>query len=75
MPEIEETKFECRVCGYNSYRTVYDFTNITDGGPIKLIVKYHTCDGCSVMFQNPNQFTKNPTEPPIGKAYSVKFKT
>ena len=62
-----EIKFECPICGSKSFTTntqikkmqkPYSLVpNDTEERPIA--IGGHTCDGCSVNFDDPKKFSKN----------------
>ena len=59
MPKrAEPNVFTCRICGHNEFREVRadDMRDIVIGAPVA--VKYCQCKGCSVLFSDPEIFSK-----------------
>jgi len=53
-----EKKFKCRVCGCARYREVKSSNGISGPG-YREWREYCVCEGCSVMFKDPDEFSKS----------------
>ena len=53
----EELKFKCRICGSEEYDGVYVSSGFDVIGGTTYPSAYK-CKGCSVIFENPEQFTR-----------------
>ena len=54
---MDKPKFECPICGCNKYNPIIKSNNIYGPGG-RSWIDHCICEGCSVVFKDPEKFTK-----------------
>jgi hypothetical protein len=61
MGKKKAKDFLCPIpcCGSTSYTTNYNYSGCSDGGGKEPGIENYTCDGCSVIFNDPKKFSRH----------------